>query len=97
MQRAAVAQQRIHSIRTDNDEVFDIESVRALRELEVSTAMNEDRTQERKHGLRTPQDEEDYMVDTLNRIRVENRRPAANGSRMQTPSHLSGANLNIVA
>jgi hypothetical protein len=99
LQRAAMAEQKVQAIQTDNDSTFDVESVRALKELEVSTAMDEDRMEERKHGLRTPQSEEDYLRATKARIIYNH--PGSNPMHKTTPYHNlpypSGGTIDIMA
>jgi len=103
LQRAAIAQQKVHAIQTDDDETYDVESVRALRGLNMSTSMNEERTEERKHGLRTPQDEEDYIRATQDRYVAREYSPASRNAHLQTPprqhtsSNPSGYGLDIIA
>ncbi|MBF0446073.1 MAG: hypothetical protein HQL68_10835 [Magnetococcales bacterium] len=64
LQRAAARKDKTQAIQTDNNKTFAVGGIQSLKEVEISTALNEDRLEERKHGLRTPQNEEKYLLAT---------------------------------
>jgi hypothetical protein len=95
LQKAAARDQKTHAIQTDDNETFSVESIRSLKEIERSTATDEDRTEERKHGIRTPQSEEDYLQATYNHNMLQYPVPAANLSKLLSFHHLSGVVLDV--
>lgn len=62
LQRSAVRRQKTLAIQTDDGKALDVESVRSLSGVEGTSSMNEDRLEERKHGMRMPRNEEEYLL-----------------------------------
>ena len=67
VQRAAMSQQKIQAIQTDDGQTYDVESVRALKKLEISTALHEKRLEERDLAPPKPRKEGGYTRSTESR------------------------------
>ena len=97
LQRAAADQQKIQAIRSDGDSAFDVERVRAIKELEKSVAMDEDRLEERKHGIRTPQQEETYLYAVHDLRAIKQPVPITWETRFRHQPQLSSGHVDILA
>ncbi|MBF0358173.1 MAG: hypothetical protein HQL70_06160 [Magnetococcales bacterium] len=95
LQRAAAREQKTHDIQTDDNETFDIESIRSLKEIERSTPTHEDRMEKRKHTVQTPQKKGGHMQATYSRQTPHYPVTAANLSKLLSFNYFSGTVIDV--
>jgi hypothetical protein len=96
IQRAAARKAKTQAIQTDNNKTFAVGGVTSLKEIETSTALDEDRLEERKHGLRTPKSEEKYLMATHIRNMLLPPLTVKNVSWFKPPQQLTGLVVDII-
>ncbi|MBF0381611.1 MAG: hypothetical protein HQL69_11370 [Magnetococcales bacterium] len=96
LQRAAAKKDKTFAIQTDNNKTIAAGGITSLKQVEISTALDEDRLQERKHGIRTPKSEEKYLMATHLRNMLLPPLKTKNITWFQTTPQLSGLIIDII-
>lgn len=96
-QRDIAKRHKQELIESGDNSSFEVGSVRALQRLAGSVAMNEDRLEERKHGLRTPQQDEDFLLDIHDHYLANSPQAATRVTGGRLAPHLGIGAVDIVA
>jgi|SaaInl4_150m_RNA_FD_contig_21_970359_length_1216_multi_5_in_0_out_0_1 hypothetical protein len=96
LQRMAASQQKARAIQADDGKTMAVESVRSLKELDGSVPMNEERLEERKHGLRTPQSDKDYLRSIRDRTISKPTTPFTRAMGYQSSLRWTGGRIDVL-